>query len=369
MINDIKNKNIVFKLSSLAVTNTNGGINHFQMNQFINNIMTLKSRFAIRPVIVSSGAVNAGRSVMQSMDPDDMSSLQASSSIGQILLMQKFQEKFSKKHQVISQILLTHEDLKNKKRSLNTKNTLNKLLNEGIIPILNENDTVSFDEITFGDNDQLSAMICEMIDARILVMLTRSNGLYDRDPEHPVAKRFKEVEFDKRFDNVHTITKSSTGRGGMKTKLQAIRKLTPLGIDVVISTFMGKDPIIKALDRRNGTYFHANPNPVDVKKKSWILTRARDHAHIAIDKGAMEALNRNASLLPVGIKSVKGPFLRGDSVQIKHGRKVIAYGIAEYSSKETNKIKQCKSSELHTILKHVPSSVVIHKDNLILRGD
>ena len=363
----LKNKSIVFKLSSLAVTNSNGGINHYQMNQIINNIMTLKNRYAIRPVIVTSGAINAGRTVFDHIDPEDMASLQASSSIGQVLLMQKFQEKFSKKDQVISQILLTHEDLKNKKRSLNTKNTLNKLLNEGVIPILNENDTVSFDEITFGDNDQLSAMICEMIDAKYLVLLTQANGLYDRDPENQDAKRFSKIEYDENFDHIITITKSATGKGGMKTKLQAVRKLTPLGIDVFISTFVGKDPILKAFNRTNGTHFLANPNPVDVKKKSWILTRVRDHAHVSIDKGAMDALLKNASLLPVGIKNVSGPFLRGDSVQIKYGRKVIAYGITEYSSKETDKIKQCKSSELHNILGHVPSVVVIHKDNLILK--
>jgi len=369
MIKDLANKSIVFKLSSLAVTNPDGGINHYQMNQIIKNIMHLKTLYAIRPVIVSSGAINAGRTFLKSVEQSDMSSLQASSSIGQILLMQKFQDKFSKKNQVISQILLTHEDLKNKKRSLNTKNTLNKLLNEGIIPILNENDTTSYDEITFGDNDQLSAMICEMINAKTLVMLTQVNGLYDRDPSDDTATRFSEIEFDHNFENIHTITKTSTGRGGMKTKLQAVRKLTPLGIDVVISTFTGKDPILKALDRSNGTLFKANPNPGDVKKKSWILTRVRDHAHITIDKGAMGALEKNASLLPVGIKNVKGPFLRGDSVQIKYGRKVVAYGIAEYSSKEVDKIKQCKSSELQGILGHVPSIVVVHKDNLILRQD
>jgi len=368
-MNHLKNKNIVFKLSSLAVTNSNGGINHYQMNQIINDIMSLKSRYGIRPVIVSSGAVNAGRTAFKHISRQDMASLQASSSVGQLLLMRKFHEKFSAKDQTISQILLTHEDLKNKKRSLNTKNTLDKLLNEGIIPILNENDTVSFDEITFGDNDQLSAMICEMINAKYLVLLTQANGLYDRDPDEANAKRFVDVEYDAGFDNILTISKSPSGKGGMKTKLQAVRKLTPLGIDVFISTFKGKTPILKALDRSNGTHFQANPDPRNLKKKSWILTRVRDHAIISIDRGARDALLNNASLLPVGIKNVTGPFLRGDSVQIKYGKKVIAYGITEYSSKETDKIKQCRSNDLHQRLKHVPSSVVIHKDNLIHKQD
>ena len=363
----LKNKSIVFKLSSLAVTKVDGGINHTQMNQIISDIMLLKDRYAIRPVIVSSGAINAARTVFNPTNPQDMSSLQASSAIGQLVLMQKFQQKFLKTGQVIAQILLTHEDLKNKKRSLNTKNTLNKLLNEGIIPVLNENDTVSFDEITFGDNDQLSAMICEMIDAKYLLLLTKANGLYDRDPEDESANRFSRIEYDEHFDNINTFTKSSVGRGGMSTKLSAVRKLTPLGIDVFISTFVGNNPIIKAFERTNGTHFLANPNPVDKKKMSWILTRVREHAHISIDQGARNALLKNASLLPVGIKSVNGPFLRGDSVQIKYGKNVIAFGITEYSSKETDRIKQCKSKQLQGILKHVPSNVVIHKDNLILK--
>ena len=365
----LKNKNIVFKLSSLAVTNANGGINHYQMNQIIADILFLKSTFKIRPVIVTSGSINAGKTSLNNINALNMASLQACSSVGQVVLMQKFHEKFSKHDQVIAQILLTHEDLKNKKRSLNTKNTLDKLLNEGIIPILNENDTVSFDEITFGDNDQLSAMICEMVDAQCLVMLTQANGLYDRDPDDSGAKRFSSIEYDDGFDNVLTISKSSSGKGGMKTKLQAVRKLTPLGIDVYISSFAGKNPIIKALEKSNGTHFIANPRPSKVKKKSWILTRVREQASIVIDKGARDALLKNASLLPVGIRNVSGPFLRGDSVQIIYQRKVIAFGITEYSSKEVDKIKLLKSSELAGILGHVPSIVVVHKDNLILRQD
>ena len=145
----LKNKSIVFKLSSLAVTNADGGINHHQMKQVVNDIISLKQRYSIRPVIVTSGAINAGQPVFGITDSEDMATLQASSSVGQLLLMKAFYEKFLKKAQHISQLLLTHEDLKSKKRSLNTNNTLNALLNAGIIPIVNENDTVSFDEITF----------------------------------------------------------------------------------------------------------------------------------------------------------------------------------------------------------------------------
>jgi len=358
---------MVFKLSSLAVTRVDGGVHHLQMNQIINDIMHLKNNFGIKPVIVTSGAINAGRGYINSVSGDDMPSLQACSSVGQLQLMKHYLKKFEAFNQTIAQILLTHEDLKNKKRSLNTKNTLNKLLDEDIIPILNENDTVSFDEITFGDNDQLSAMTCEMINADYLLLLTEANGLYDRDPADKAAKRFKQIQCDDDFENIITKSLSSVGKGGMKTKLQAVRKLTPLGIEVFISTFKGHEPILRALDRTNGTQFLASTKTESMRKKSWLLTHVKAHASVSIDLGAKNALLKNASLLPVGIRSTSGPFMRGDSIQIKYGRSIIGYGITEYSSKEVEKIKQLKSSELHTELAHVHSAVVIHKDNLLLK--
>jgi len=361
-----RHKAIVIKLSSLAVTRENGGFNHPQINQIVADILALKKKYKIKPVIVSSGAVNAGRMSFD-IKPKDMSSLQACSAVGQAKLLKMYQEKFAKHSETVSQLLLTHEDLRNKQRSLNVKNTLDALLEQNVIPVINENDSVSFDEISFGDNDQLSAMICELVSAPLLVMLTKANGLYDKDPAELDAKRYQQIEFDDSLEQVITLTKTSTGKGGMKTKLEAVRKLTPLGVDVVISTFKHKQPIVKALNGDNGTYFHCNPKPDALKKRSWILTRARQHATVSIDKGAYEALLKNASLLPIGVKAVKGPFLRGDSVPIKFGRKIVAYGIVEYSSKEAEKIKQCKSNELQSAIRTVHTQVLIHKDNLILK--
>ena len=361
-----KHKALVIKLSSLAVADESGAIAHKRVSNIVSDLVALAQKYKIKPVIVSSGAVNIGRAML-GKSSDSMAYLQACAAVGQARLMQMYEQKFAKHNLKVAQILLTHEDLRHKHRSLNVRNTLNELLSAEIVPIINENDSVSFDEISFGDNDQLSAMICELVSAPMLVMLTRTNGLYDSDPNESTAQRFQSIAYDKSLDQVKTLTKTLTGKGGMKTKLAAVRKLTPLGIDVVISTYLGKHPIADALEGTRGTYFYSNPQPNALKKRSWILTRAREHAWINIDKGAYEALVKNASLLPIGMKSVRGPFNRGDSVPIKYGRKVVAYGIVEYSAKEAGHICQTRGIDLHDKLKQVHSKVMIHKDNLILR--
>lgn len=363
---NLKHKALVIKLSSLAVTDESGAIAHRRVSNIISDIVALAKKHKVKPVIVSSGAINIGRAILGKAS-DNMAYLQACAAVGQARLMQMYEQKLTKHNLKVAQILLTHEDLRNKQRSLNVKNTLNELLSTGIVPIINENDSVSFDEITFGDNDQLSAMICELVSAPVLVMLTKTNGLYDSDPNEPDAKRFASIAYDEALDQVKTLTKTVTGKGGMRTKLAAVRKLTPLGIDVVISTYLGKSPIADALENHKGTYFYSNPQPNALKKRSWILTRAREHAWINIDKGAYEALTKNASLLPIGMKSVRGPFNRGDSIPIKYGRKVVAYGIAEYSAKEAAQICQIRGTDLTNKLKQVHSKVMVHKDNLILR--
>lgn len=364
----LEHKALVIKLSSLAVTNESGAIAHQRLTNILADIVQLAKDHKITPVLVSSGAINIGRAILGEAS-DNMAYLQACAAVGQARLMQAFEQKFSKYDLKVAQILLTHEDLRNKQRSLNIKNTLNELISAGIIPIINENDSVSFDEISFGDNDQLSAMICELVAAPMLVMLTKTNGLYNADPSEPDAQRFESIAYDEALDQIKTLTKTITGKGGMKTKLAAVRKLTPLGVDVVISTYLGKCPVSDAISGKMGTYFFSNPQPNALKKRSWILTRAREHAWINIDKGAYDALKKNASLLPIGMKSVRGPFNRGDSILIKYQRRVVAYGIAEYNAREAAQICQTAGNDLPSKLKQVHAKVMVHKDNLILKQD
>jgi glutamate 5-kinase len=363
----LKNKLIIIKLSSLAVTHAEGGVHKKQINSILSDIVKLRNEFNLQIIIVSSGSINAGKKFLGTTKKNEISELQACSAIGQPILMQAFQKEFDKYNIQAAQVLLTHEDLKNKSRSFNVRASIKSLLKNNIIPIINENDSVSFDEITVGDNDQLSAMICEIISADALVMLTQSDGLYNMDPINPQAVHFPIINYSDTFNDIKLLSKSSAGRGGMKTKLQAVRKLTPLGINVIISSFSKASPILRSVVEEAGSLFLGNPNLNQLKKKSWILTRVRNHASVRIDLGAKSALSKNASLLPVGIIAVDGKFNRGDSIQIKYKNEVIAYGITEYSSKDIDKIKRLKTTQLKSTLDYVPSKVVIHKDNLIIK--
>lgn len=360
-------KSIVIKLSSRAVTHASGGVNTLQIKEIINDIAQLRAYTNINIILVSSGSINAGRQFLGSSKKNNITHLQASSAIGQPILMQAFQRELERHDLRSAQVLLTHEDLKNKSRSHNVRSVIIELLQNNIIPIINENDCVSFDEITVGDNDQLSAMICECLNADTLCMLTKPDGLYDKDPEDPSAKQFPLIQFNDSFSQITLLTKSSAGRGGMRTKLEAVRKLTPLGVNVIICSFSFPSPILRALTQESGTLFLGNPENKNLKKKSWILTRVRPYAIIRVDQGAKEALLKNASLLPIGIISTSGKFNRGDSISIKYKHTIIAFGISEYSNKDVEKIKYCKSTELSSVLSYIPSKVVIHKDNLILK--
>ena len=366
----LKNNILVIKLSSLAVTHEQGGLYTKSIRRVCKDIQYLNLEKKIKIVLVSSGAINAGKNYLKSIQSQNIADLQAASAVGQPILIQAFQKELGKLGLISAQVLLTHEDLKNKKRTLNIRSSLLKLVADDIIPIINENDTVSFDEITLGDNDQLSAMICETLNSDTLCMLTRTDGLFTDDPGLSSAKHISYVPFDETFSDIKTFSKSSTGRGGMKTKLQAVRKLTPLGTNVLIGTFEKKNPLLTLLTKEeSGTFFQANPQLVKKTKKLWILNRTKNDAIISIDRGAMLALNKKSSLLPIGIISVSGKFDRGDCVQLTHQKKTVAYGIAEYSAKEIALIKRLKTNELKGVLAHVHSKVVIHVDNLILNKE
>ncbi|MDH5415581.1 MAG: glutamate 5-kinase, partial [Flavobacteriaceae bacterium] len=286
----LKNKLVIIKLSSLAVTHEHGGLNLEQIKAIVNDIDQLINSLKLNVIIVSSGAVNAGRKFITHTEKHNMTDLQACSAVGQPILMHAFQEQFKTHNLQAAQVLLTHEDLKNKLRSHNIRGSILCLLKNGIIPILNENDSVSFDEITVGDNDQLSAMIGETMSADLLCMLTKADGLYNKDPNEVDAQHFPVIDFQDGLAGFSTITKSSAGRGGMKTKLQAVRKLTPLGIHVLIGSYCQNLPILRLLTTEQGTLFLADPQESKSKKKSWILTRVRNHATIKIDQGAVQAL-------------------------------------------------------------------------------
>lgn len=362
---------IVIKVGSLAVTDETGGVSTPKIEALVRELVGLKTQGYV-PILVSSGAINSGRGLIKKPDEKKMmiSYQQAAAAIGQPLLMKAYVDALEKHKKHGAQILVTHDDFKESKRFLNIRNTINQLLENDIIPIVNENDTVSFDEITVGDNDQLAVMVAQVTDAEKLILLTEADGLFNKNPKESDAVRFDEVDFKDDFSGVKFAAKTCVGRGGMDTKLKAVRKLTPLGIDVIIGTFLIENPLLRLLKREGGSLFKGNPEKQTSRRKSWLSTVVKNEAWVVVDEGAMKALSdQKTSLLPIGIKKIHGIFKRGDVIQVKHKNKTIAVGITEFDHKEMDLVKGKKSQEISSLIEHSPSKVAIHKDNLLLKRD
>jgi glutamate 5-kinase len=362
---------VVIKVGSLVVTDETGGVSFPKVHALVKELLLLKSR-GYDPILVSSGAINSGRSFIKRPEEKKMmiSYQQASAAVGQPLLMKAYLDALGDHHAHCAQILVTHEDFKQRRRFLNIRNTINRLLENEIIPIVNENDTVSYEEITVGDNDQLAVMIVEATDAEKLVLLTEADGLFNKHPKEPDAQRFDIIDFRDDFSGVKLAAKTSVGRGGMDTKLKAVRKLTPLGVDVLIGTYLIEHPVWRLLERAGGTLFKGNPERQTSRRKSWLSTVVKNDAWVVIDEGAVKALaGQNTSLLPIGIRKVHGVFKRGDVIQVKHRNKIIAVGISEFDHKELELIKGKQSVEISGLIEFPPSKVAIHRDNLLIKND
>jgi glutamate 5-kinase len=361
-------KRIVIKVGSLAVTNESGGVSQEKIDSLIRELEALKD-MGFAPILVSSGAINSGKSHVKKPEEKKMmiSFQQASAAIGQPLLMKAYITALEKVNSHCGQILVTHEDFKVRKRFLNIRNTINRLLENNILPIVNENDSVSFEEITVGDNDQLAVMITEATDAEKLILLTEADGLYNKNPKDPEAKRFDVIDFQDDFSGVTFAAKTSVGRGGMDTKLKAVRKLTPNGVDVIIGTFLTEVPLVRLLDGKGGTLFKGNPQKQKSRRKTWLSTIVKNDAWVVVDDGCYQAMQKaTTSLLPIGIKKVHGLFKRGDVIQVKHKNKKIAVGISEFDYREMELIKGKRSQEISALIENSPSKVAIHKDNLLI---
>ncbi len=362
---------VVVKVGSLAVTDEAGGVSQAKIKAIIKELEELKSK-GFAPILVSSGAINSGKSFVKRPEEKKMmiSFQQAAAAIGQPLLMKAYVDALELFGSKCGQILVTHEDFKERKRFLNIRNTINRLIENDILPIVNENDTVSYEEITVGDNDQLAVMIAEATDAEKLILLTEADGLFNKNPKEPDAVRFDVVDFKDDFSGVKFAAKTSVGRGGIDTKLKAVRKLTPIGVDVIIGTFLIDSPLTRLLDGKGGTLFEGNPEKQTSRRKSWLSTVVKNEAWVVVDEGCYEVmLKGNTSLLPIGIKKVHGVFKRGDVIQVKHKNKTIAVGISEFDYKEMDLIKGKKSVEITTLIENSPSKVAIHKDNLLIKRD
>ncbi len=359
-----KAKRIVIKIGSqLLEKNNNIDLEFIQnLSQQIEKIK--KERKDI--LIVSSGAVLAGVKKLKLKEkPKTVTEKQAVAAVGQAYLMQIYDNYFSKNHLNIGQVLLTIEGLRERRRYVLAKNTLEKLLELDVVPIINENDTVAVEEIVFGDNDFLAAHVSVLTNADLLIILSTAGGLYTSDPSDNKAELIKEIKDIDEALKFAKASKSKFGTGGMRSKLEAAKIATSHSIPVIIAPKMN-NILLKLLEgEKIGSFIYPEKKKKSLKK-SWLLTLSAPKGKIIIDEGAEKALREGKSLLPAGIKEVEGIFNKKDVVAIENtSGKIIGKGIANYSYKELKKIKGKKSSDVEKILGK-KFTEVIHRDNLVL---
>jgi len=328
----------------------------------------------IEIILVSSGAMASGiRKVGLDKRPDEIPKRQAIAAVGQAGLIMEYEKAFARYHKKVAQILLTGDDLNNRKRYLNARNTLCMLLSWQVVPIINENDTVMIEEIQFGDNDNLAAMITLLMDADILVNLTDIDGLYSRDPRtNPDAEFIPLVStISEDIKKIAGGIPGALGTGGMLSKINAAKKVTAAGVPMIIANGGRPDVLKKLFSRKNvGTFF--TPNKKKLKsRKCWIAFTLKPKGVIRIDDGAAEAiLTKGKSLLPSGIVGVEGDFSAGAPVEFrKTDDETLGTGLVNYSSTDIRKIMGLKSSQIKNRLGHKPYDDVIHRDNLAVTAE
>lgn len=326
-------------------------------------------------LLVTSGAIAAGRSALgQSrgeMGPD-ISSRQVFAAVGQSRLMHTYQEMFATHGAQIAQTLLTTSDLSNRQSYLNVGNTLQRLLELGVVPVVNENDVVAVDEIgeVFGDNDRLSALVANLIDADLLLILTDTDGLYSADPRtHPDATLITNVDqVDAGIESLAGEELHPWARGGMATKLEAAKLVTTSGIPMVMCHSRAEDAVLRAArGEAVGTYFKPADGKMEARKR-WMLSGISQRGRVIVDSGATGALvDNHRSLLPAGIQSVEGDFNRSDSIYVmdSEGNR-IACGIANYSARDIAKILGLRSDRIEETLGYNYGQEVVHRNNLVL---
>jgi len=362
-------RRIVVKVGS-AVLTMGDGLNHQVIDNLAEELSYLVSS-GREVILVSSGAVAAGRKKLN-LTGDNLSlkEKQAAAAIGQTSLMGFYEEVFAQRDLKVAQLLLTHEDLAQRERYLNVRNTISTLFEWGIIPIINENDTVSVKELRFGDNDTLGAMVTNMIDADMFICLTDVDGLYTGNPcTDPDAQKIHTVaEVDARVEEMGgNVCGSSVGTGGMRSKITAAKMVSARGF----ASFIGpglQPAIIQDLFKGQsvGTFFL--PQPVKMQsRKHWIAYTLRPKGYLVLDTGASRAVAaKGKSLLPSGIKEVRGEFEVGDPVHcLSDDEQLIAAGLVNYNSVEIERIKGAGSADIEGIIGYKDSDEVIHRNNLV----
>src|SRR5512136_2380155 len=365
-----KAKRIVVKVGSSILASVEKGLHQEVFSSLAKEISALKDE-GYEIVMVSSGAVAAGMEKLgYKTRPQSITDKQATAAVGQSRLMNLYEEHFSRHQQLVAQILLTRDDLSHRRRFLNARNTLLTLLELGIIPIINENDTVAVDEIKFGDNDNLSALMTNLIGADLLIILTDIDGLCDSDPRvNPHARCLLRVEdIDEDLDGIVGETKSETSVGGMISKIQAARKASRFGIPTVVARG-DKEGVLHQILRGKeiGTLILPKKDSLS-SRKHWIAFNPKPKGDVIVDDGAKKAIvQKGKSLLPSGVVKIRGSFNRGDLVTCLGSRgKEFARGLVNYSATELEKIRGLRSDQIESTLGYKYSDEVIHRDDLVV---
>lgn len=359
----------VVKIGSALLTNDGQGLNLEGIAQWVDQISALRKK-GIDVVLVSSGSVAEGmlRLGLESR-PKAIHDLQAAAAVGQMGLIQAYESCFSGHDLRSAQVLLTHADFANRQRYLNARSTLRTLISMGVTPIVNENDTVITDEIRFGDNDTLGALVANLVEADTLAILTDQQGLFTADPRHnPDAELIHLASADDQSLEEIAGSGGALGRGGMLTKVRAARLAARSGASTVIASGNVDQVLLRIQQAEKvGTLLIPEDDPMAAKKR-WLIGQLQAQGRLVLDAGAVEMLQQNGtSLLPVGVMSVEGDFVRGDMVVcFDENEQPVAQGLVNYSAKDAEQIIGLPSQEIEGVLGYVDDLELMHRDNLVL---
>ena len=361
-------KRIVIKIGSSSLTGSAGSeLDPHAVQKVVDLAYSLKKRGA-EVVVVSSGAIAAGLSPLGlKVRPKDLATQQAAASVGQGLLIAQYSEKFKAHGVISSQVLLTTEDVVRRSHYANAQQTLTKLLSLGVVPVINENDTVGTQEIRFGDNDRLAALVALLIHADLLVLVSDIDALYDAPPSQAGAQPIRNVA---NMSDIESITlggagSAGVGSGGMVTKVEAARIATSAGIPMLLTSLAQSDRVIAGEEL--GTFFEAHSSKTN-SRLLWLAHASTPRGKLILDDGAVKAiLERGVSLLPAGVTAVEGEFISGDTVElVSQSGKVIARGLVAFDAEEIPQMLGRSTKELAASLGAEYERELVHRDDLVL---
>jgi len=363
-------KRWVVKIGSALITADKHGLNLDNIHQWSKQFATLMND-NVELVLVSSGSIAQGmHKLAWTKRPSAIHELQAAAAVGQMGLVQAYESELKSHGLNTAQILLTHDDLSNRKRYLNAKSTLATLLKFKVLPVINENDTVTTDEIRVGDNDNLAALVANLISADLLIILTDQNGLYDSDPtNNPNAKLISSANAnDSSLLDIAGPSHNTIATGGMQTKVLAAKRAARSGTSTVIASGREPDVLIRLHNGESiGTYLKASQQKL-IAHKMWLANQLRVSGVVYIDAGALDKLNGgDSSLLPVGVTGVEGEFRRGELVSIKSADGTeVARGLVNYNATEAGLMAGCRSDKIAKQLGYVAEPELVNRDNMVM---